>query len=72
MSEGSAMEVVGAELRTLREEVHSLRTEQRELARSVEQLTQTFRSLAAHLGIASEPYRPAPRGDRSSDPSGFA
>ena len=72
MSDGSALEVVGAELRTLREEVQALRAEQRDLARAVDQLTQTFRALATHLGIASEPYRPSAKGSRPQDPAGFA
>jgi hypothetical protein len=44
------------ELRNLREELHQLRADQREMAQAVNQLVQTFRTLAAHLGIAAEPY----------------
>ena len=61
------------ELRNLREELERLRAEQREMAESVRQLVQTFRTLAAHLGISGEPYvrkdgdRPANR-----DLPGFA
>ena len=44
------------ELRQLREELHALREEQRELARSIDQLVQAFRSIATHLGITAEPY----------------
>lgn len=44
------------ELRNLREELQQLRAEQKEMAQAVHQLVQTFRTLAAHLGIASEPY----------------
>ena len=44
------------ELRSLREELQKMRNEQRELTEAVNQLAQTFRTLAAHLGIASEPY----------------
>jgi hypothetical protein len=45
-----------------------MRAEQRELARTVEQMWRTFRALATQLGIAAEPYRrsreePAPRQD---------
>jgi|GEM_PF-368245 len=61
------------ELRNLREELQQLRTEQKEMAQSVRQLVQTFRILAAHLGIAGEPYVPkgnTPSADR--DRSGFA
>jgi hypothetical protein len=45
-----------AELRMLRQELGELRSEQRELIRAVNQLATTFRTLAAHLGIAAEPY----------------
>jgi hypothetical protein len=45
-----------AELRSLREELAQLRAEQKEMAEAVRQLVQTFRTLAAHLGIAGEPY----------------
>jgi len=44
------------ELRQLREELQQLRAEQKEMAQSIHQLVQTFRTLAAHLGIAAEPY----------------
>ncbi|MFI5412972.1 MAG: hypothetical protein ACHQ0I_00050 [Candidatus Lutacidiplasmatales archaeon] len=54
------------ELRNLREELGQMRTEQRELAQAVQQLAQTFRTLAAHLGIAAEPYV-RKGGDPSSD-----
>lgn len=45
-----------AELRALREELKELRAEQREMAEAINQLVTTFRTLAAHLGIAAEPY----------------
>jgi len=45
-----------AELRMLRQELGELRAEQQELVRAVNQLATTFRTLATHLGIASEPY----------------
>ena len=44
------------ELRNLRAELQQLRADQREMAQAVNQLVQTFRTLAAHLGIAVEPY----------------
>jgi hypothetical protein len=44
------------ELRSLREELTQLRAEQQEMAQAIHQLLQTFRTLAAHLGIAAEPY----------------
>jgi LPS O-antigen subunit length determinant protein (WzzB/FepE family) len=58
------------ELRQLREELHALREEQRELARSVEQLVQAFRAIATHLGITAEPYVRKEKRDR--DLPGFA
>lgn len=45
-----------AELHALRLELNELRAEQRAVAKSVAELAQTFRQLATHLGIASEPY----------------
>jgi hypothetical protein len=54
-----------AELRSLREELGELRAEQKEMAQSIRQLLQTFRILAAHLGIAGEPY--VPKGSDGSD-----
>jgi len=54
------------ELRNLREELQQLRAEQKEMAQAVRQLVQTFRTLAAHLGIAGEPYV-SKSNDRSDD-----
>ena len=45
-----------AELHALRQELAELRNEQKELAHAIAQLVQTFQALAAHMGIASEPY----------------
>jgi hypothetical protein len=59
-----------AELRVLRQELAELRQEQREMARAIDQLVTTFRSLATHLGIAAEPY--VKKGDRERDVPGFA
>lgn len=56
-----------AELRGLREELQQLRAEQKEMARAIHQLLQTFRILAAHLGISSEPYVVSKDSDRPSD-----
>ena len=66
------MEAVGVELRTLREEVRSLRAEQQEMAKSIDQLVQTFRTLATHLGIAAEPYKRSTKDRREPDLPGFA
>jgi uncharacterized coiled-coil DUF342 family protein len=59
-----------AELRMLRQEIQELRAEQREMAAAINQLVTTFRALATHLGIASEPY--ARKGGGERDLSGFA
>ena len=61
------------ELRHLHEELQQLRAEQKEMAEAVRQLVQTFRTLAAHLGIAGEPYVPKEK-DRAGerDLRGFA
>ena len=66
MTMGSGEAHWEAELRSLREEIQRLRDEQKETAQAVRQLVQTFRTLAAHLGIAGEPYV-AKDSDRSSD-----
>jgi predicted nucleic acid-binding Zn-ribbon protein len=58
------------ELRQLREELHELRAEQRELAKAVDQLVRTFTTISTHLGITSEPY--AKKARRSEDVPGFA
>jgi hypothetical protein len=61
------------ELRNLREELKQIRSEQKEMAEAVRQLVQTFRTLAAHLGIAGEPYvRKDADTDRDRDLPGFA
>jgi hypothetical protein len=57
------------ELRQLREELHELRTEQRELAKAVDQLVRTFTTISTHLGITSEPYARKER--RNQDLPGF-
>ncbi len=54
-----------AELKALRAELNAFRQEQREMATAINQLLTTFRGLAAHLGIATEPY--GGRGGRSAD-----
>ncbi len=58
------------ELRQLREELHELRAEQKELAKAVHQLVRTFTTLSTHLGITSEPYSRKER--RNQDVQGFA
>lgn len=59
-----------AELRSLRAELSELKTEQRAMARSIQDLVTTFRTLAAHLGIAAEPYTRAATHD-ARDLPGF-
>ena len=60
-----------AELRALREEIAALRKEQREMAQSIGELVTTFRMLATHLGIASEPYVRRSSAPESRDLPGF-
>ena len=67
-SEGDRWEV---ELRLLREELQQLRNEQREMARAIDQLVTTFRTLAAHLGIAAEPYAAREKSSSARDVPGF-
>lgn len=59
-----------AELRALRAELSELKAEQRAMAKSVQDLVVTFRTLAAHLGIAGEPYARA-AGHDARDLPGF-
>ena len=59
------------ELHALRQELTELRNEQKELARAVAQLVQTFQALATHMGIAAEPYTKRPA-TTNSDLPGFA
>lgn len=53
------------EIRGLREELQTMRAEQREMATAIQELVTTFRTLAMHLGIAAEPY--VRKGERAQD-----
>lgn len=68
----SEVESVDREIKALREELAEMRAEQRQLTTAVEQLTQTFRNLATHLGIAAEPYVKGSREPKDRDIPGFA
>jgi hypothetical protein len=61
-----------SELEALRREVADLHAEQRVLAKTVEQMNDTFRALALHLGIAAEPYRGRAQSTSRKDLPGFA
>ncbi len=63
---------VELELRALRAEIAQLRQEQKEMAAAVEQLLTTFRGLATHLGISTEPYGRRGAGTSGRDLPGFA
>jgi hypothetical protein len=71
MSESGGSERWVVELGALRREIAEMREEQREVARSVAELAQTFRTLATHLGIASEPYRKPARENPDKEIPGF-
>ncbi|HTT15716.1 MAG TPA: hypothetical protein VMG81_08110 [Thermoplasmata archaeon] len=60
------------ELRLLRDELASLRSEQREMAKAIDQLVTTFRTLATHLGIAAEPYKGKGKSSADHELRGFA
>jgi hypothetical protein len=60
-----------AELGVLRQELAELRQEQRELARAVGELTQTFKALAMHLGVAAEPYQKGSKASERKEIPGF-
>ena len=68
---GSATDRLEAEVQALRNELAEMRNEQREMARAIEQLVSTFRSLAVHLGIAAEPYQKAKGAAPGRDIPGF-
>ncbi len=70
-SGGSSPERWLAELAVLRQELADLRREQRELAQAVGELTQTFKALATHLGVAAEPYKKAAKGGEGREIPGF-
>jgi predicted nucleic acid-binding Zn-ribbon protein len=58
----------------LKRQIDSLRAQQEALVESVQELTKTFRSLAVHLGIATDAYRPATSSSSSRNkapPEGF-
>ncbi|HZY70440.1 MAG TPA: hypothetical protein VFF67_05620 [Thermoplasmata archaeon] len=71
MTSGKESDRVEAMFAQLSEAITQLRAEQRELARAVDQLTQTFRSLATHLGIAAEPYVKSGRDAKTKEIPGF-
>lgn len=71
MSEGGGSERWLAEIGALRRELAEMRQEQRELARVVQELSQTFRNLAIHLGVASEPYTKGARDPGQREIPGF-
>jgi hypothetical protein len=71
MSGGSATDRVEAELQALRTELAELRNEQRQMARTVAELAETFRSLALHLGIAAEPYQKGRKDTSQREIPGF-
>jgi hypothetical protein len=71
MTIGSGQDRWEAELRALRVELQELRSEQREMARAIDQLVTTFRSLATHLGIAAEPYVKKAASSHDRDVPGF-
>jgi len=60
------------ELIALREELGKLRAEQQQMAVAIQELVTTFRTLAAHLGIASEPYARKGNASGQRDLPGFA
>jgi hypothetical protein len=70
VTQGSAERWDG-ELRALREELQRMRAEQREMATAIQELVTTFRTLATHLGIASEPYTRKSEAASGRDIPGF-
>lgn len=72
MTDTGGREGLELELRALRAEVAQMRQEQKEMAAAIDQLISTFRGLATHLGIATEPYGRRGSGGSSRDVPGFA
>lgn len=68
---GSRSSAVEGEVRALRQEVAELRAEQRALHEAIEEMSRTFRTIAVHLGIASEPYKRGGEPDRKREIPGF-
>ncbi|MGI0055436.1 MAG: hypothetical protein ACREBZ_06965 [Thermoplasmata archaeon] len=60
------------ELRALRNDLAELRAEQKELARSVAELVQTFQALATQMGITTRPYGNKKEEGSHRDLPGFA
>jgi hypothetical protein len=71
MSDGQGRSVVEGEVHALRQEVAQLRAEQKELQAAMEEMTRTFRVIATHLGIASEPYKRGGDAPRQREIPGF-
>lgn len=71
MSSNGAAERWEVELKGVRAELALLREEQRQMAAAIDQLLTTFRGLATHLGIATEPYGKRGGGSSSRDVPGF-
>lgn len=55
----------------MRQEVAELRAEQRALHEAIEEMSRTFRTIAVHLGIASEPYKRGTEPERKREIPGF-
>ncbi|HTT15884.1 MAG TPA: hypothetical protein VMH49_00785 [Thermoplasmata archaeon] len=60
------------EMLAVRQQLEQMREEQRQMAAAIQDLVATFRTIATHLGIASEPYGRKAEGTRSRDVPGFA
>ena len=72
MTTGGSPQGWELELKAVRAEIALLRQEQKEMAAAIEQLLTTFRGLATHLGISTEPYGKRGSGGSSRDVPGFA
>ena len=59
------------ELAAVREELQRMHAEQKQMATAIQELVTTFRTLATHLGIASEPYVRKGEAPRERDIPGF-
>ena len=59
------------DLRSLQQEIELMRAEQREIAAALRELVTSFRMIATHLGIASEPYLRKTESTRGRDVEGF-
>jgi prefoldin subunit 5 len=71
MPEQVDLDRILTEINALRQDIAQMQQAQAELGRAMQEMTQTFRAIATHLGIAAEPYRTRSASRREEGPPGF-